>query len=296
LQNLNTPIIFDIKAPPAFMHLCKKHFLTLDQISGLQVISYEGRVLSQPRFQGLRAEYLTQDMVALSPDTVVVVDSVDSKNVQILDATGGRALSRLTHSVEVLNVCLNQHTLGPQERLMAFADRNRDLFIASLAGGPSSSGKGTPLIPTFKLHAHVESFIFNDETDVLVGLADGVLKAWYQPNVAFVDRDLLPLTVNASDSTEFGRSAHIISYTANRVSVRKVDGAVVVAATPPELPLFYDMVRGQRWDEAIRLCRHQKSSQLWVTLASAAIAKKNLDTAEIALAEVNEIPKVPVII
>jgi intraflagellar transport protein 80 len=38
LQNLNTPIIFDIKAPPHFVHLCKRHFLTLDQVSGLQVI------------------------------------------------------------------------------------------------------------------------------------------------------------------------------------------------------------------------------------------------------------------
>lgn len=41
LSNLNTPIIFDIRAPPHFLHLSKKHFLTLDQISGLQIISYE---------------------------------------------------------------------------------------------------------------------------------------------------------------------------------------------------------------------------------------------------------------
>ena len=84
LQNLNTPIIFDIKAPPHFVRLCKRHFLTLDQISGLQVISYEGRVLCSPRFQGLRPEYVTRDMVALSPDTVVVVDSVDTKIIQVL--------------------------------------------------------------------------------------------------------------------------------------------------------------------------------------------------------------------
>lgn len=54
LSNLNTPTIFDIKAPPHFLHLCKKCFLTLDQISGLQIISYEGRVICSPRFQGER--------------------------------------------------------------------------------------------------------------------------------------------------------------------------------------------------------------------------------------------------
>jgi hypothetical protein len=43
---------------------------------------------------------------------------------------------------------------------------------------------------------------------------------------------------------------------------------------------------------AHRLCRHQKSAQLWVSLASAALGKKQLDTAEIALAEINEVSKV----
>ena len=52
LSNLNTPTIFDIRAPPHFIHLCKKNFLTLDQISGIQVMSYEGRVVCSPRFQG----------------------------------------------------------------------------------------------------------------------------------------------------------------------------------------------------------------------------------------------------
>ena len=74
LSNLNTPIIFDIRVPPHFIKLCKKHFLTLDHVSGLQIISYEGRVICAPKFQGLRAEYLTKDMVAVNSDTVVVVD------------------------------------------------------------------------------------------------------------------------------------------------------------------------------------------------------------------------------
>lgn len=66
LANLNTPIIFDIKAPPHFIHICRRHFATLDTISGLSVISFEGRVLSSPRFQGMRSEYITREMVALS--------------------------------------------------------------------------------------------------------------------------------------------------------------------------------------------------------------------------------------
>lgn len=97
LQNLNTPIIFDIRAPSHFVHLCSNHFLSLDIVSGLQVINYDGRVLCSPKFQGLRSEYLTKDMVALSPDTVAIVDTVDAKNIQIMDATSGRLTSKLVH-------------------------------------------------------------------------------------------------------------------------------------------------------------------------------------------------------
>lgn len=294
LQNLNTPIIFDVRAPPHFIHLCRRHFLTLDQISGMQVISYEGRVLSTPKFQGLRPEYLTRDMVSLSPDTLVVVDSVDAKNIQIIDASSGRIIGRLNHGAsEVVSVYLNQHNLGPQERLLAYSDRNRDLFIASLHSGSSAQG-GVLNAPTYKLHTHVESFIFNDETNVLVCLADGFLKFWYYPDIALVDKDLLQRTTTAIEATEFGHSAQILAYTANRVSIRKVDGSILFTATTQDIPLLYEFTRAGRWDEATRLCRHQKSPNLWATLGSMALAKKQLDTAEIALAELDEVAKVRV--
>mmetsp|Transcript_32401 Transcript_32401/g.30905 ORF Transcript_32401/g.30905 Transcript_32401/m.30905 type:complete len:777 (-) Transcript_32401:82-2412(-) len=295
LSNLNTPTIFDIKAPPHFFHLCKKTFLTLDQINGIQIISYEGRVICSPRFQGLRSEYLTRDLVALSPDTVIVVDSIDSKQIHILDASSGKEMNKLTHSAEVVSVSLNQHMLGPQERLLAFCDRNKDLFLGLLAGTPGPSGSSnTPsiIIPTYKLHSQVDSFVFNDETDVLVGLADGRLNVWYNPFVAFTDKDLVPLTTSSAEAKEFGRSAQIISYTGNRVSVRKVDGAILFAATSSDISLLYELTRAGRWDESLRLCRHQKSPPLWVSLASAALGKKQLDTAEICLAEINEVTKV----
>lgn len=293
MQNLNTPIIIDIRAPPNFIHMAKKTFLTLDQISGVQVISYEGRILCSPRFQNMRPEYLTKDLVALSPDTVAIVDTVDAKQIQILDAQSGKPVSKLTHSAEVVRVNLNQHTLGPQERLLVFADRNKDLYIASLAP-PPSTGPGTPPppIPTYKLHSHVDSFVFSDETDVLVGLADGRLIVWYQPAVAFTDKSLVALTTSSAEAAEFGRSAHIISYTGNRVAIRRVDGAVMFAATSSDISLLYELTRGGKWDEALRLCRHIKSNHLWVSLASAALNKRILDTAEIALAEINEVAKV----
>jgi intraflagellar transport protein 80 len=189
---------------------------------------------------------------------------------------------------------LNQHTLGPQERFLVYVDRNRDLMLSSLntAGAPPQNQNGVTAFPTYKLHPHVDSFIVNDETDVIVALADGLLNVWYQPSAAFVDKDLVGLTSTSVDASDYGRSAQLIAYTGNRIGVRKVDGSILFSSTPPDIPLFYDLTRSSRWDEAIRLCRHQNNPTLWGSLASIALAKKQLDTAEIALCELNEVAKV----
>lgn len=140
LQNLNTPIIFDIKAPPHFLHLCRKHFLTLDLVSGVQVISYEGRVAANLRFQGLRPEYLSKDMISLAPDMACIVDTVDKKVVHIIDPLSGRVFSKLTHTCEVTSLQLNQHSNGTQDRLLAFTDKNHDLFVCALGGVTGGGG------------------------------------------------------------------------------------------------------------------------------------------------------------
>lgn len=292
LQNLNTPIIFEIRAPPHFIHICRRHFLTLDQINGIQIISFEGRVLSSPKFQGLRPEFLTRDMVSLAPDTVVVVDSVDPKSIQVLDASSGRHIGKLLHNVcEVASVYLNQLNNGPQERILVYADKNRDLFVTALYAGPAAQG-GILSPPLHKLNAHVESFTFNDDTNALVGIADGRMIFWYHPEVAFADKDLLPLVTTSFDAGEYGRSAQILAFTGNRVSLRKIDGSIVYTGSAIDVPLLDDLCRSSKWEEATRLCRHQKSRFLWASLASMAIAKKQLESAEIALAELNEVSKV----
>ena len=230
-------------------------------------------------------------MVALSPDTVVVVDSVDSKNIYILDCLTAKQLSKITHSsAEVTGVCLNQQAISQQERLLAFVDRNRDMYVATLNIG--SGGAPVKASMIFKLHSHVESFLFNDETDVLVGLADGRLNIWHCPSVPFIDRDLLPLTLTSMDAAEYGRNAHIGAFTGNRVSIRKVDGSLLFTTISSDILLLYELARAGKWDECLRLCRYQRSNVLWGTLASIALSKKHLDTVEVCMAEVNEFSKV----
>lgn len=296
LQNLNTPIIVDIRAPPHFIHMCKKHFLTLDAISGLQINSYEGRVLCNPKFQGMRPDYLNRDMVALSADVIAVIDTVDPRVINILDASTGRPVGvnggRLVHTTEVSAVALDQYSAGIQERMIAFVDKNKDMFLSLLVAPAGSTAAQATSTPAYKLTTQVESFMFSDETEALVALTDSRLNVWCQPRALFYDRDLLAHTLISSDASEFGRNAEIVSYTSGRVSIRKVDGSLLFSGTPVDLELIYSLTRDGRWDECVRLCRYQKSTALWGTLSVMALVRRELKTLEACLAELNEIPKV----
>lgn len=139
---------------------------------------------------------------------------------------------------------------------------------------------------------HLDSFQFNDETDALVGISDGNLKVWYSPSLAFVDKDLLPLSIVQVDGGEVGRNSQVVSYTGCRISARKVDGSIIFASTHVDIELLYEFSRSGRWDESLRLCRHQRSEPLWAALYGLSLAKKQLDTVEMCLAELNEVPKV----
>ena len=56
-----------------------RHFLTVDNFSGVQIYNYEGRLLSNPKFGGLRTEFLNSQTVSLSNDFLAILDRVDRK-------------------------------------------------------------------------------------------------------------------------------------------------------------------------------------------------------------------------
>jgi hypothetical protein len=53
----------------------------------------------------MRPEFLIKSNVALSPDTVALVDSTDAKIVHLFDAISGRALqNKIKHTAEIAQV------------------------------------------------------------------------------------------------------------------------------------------------------------------------------------------------
>lgn len=82
-----------------------------------QIWTYEGRHVSSPRFQNLRAEYLSGRAISLSEDAVAILDRTEPKYVRVCDVSTGRPLadgktSEVVHDCEVVSVLNDVLTLS----------------------------------------------------------------------------------------------------------------------------------------------------------------------------------------
>lgn len=65
-----------VLSPP--FSFSRRHFLLVDG-AGLYVFSYEGQLISAPKFLGLRVDIINAQGVSLSNDTVAIRDKSDEK-------------------------------------------------------------------------------------------------------------------------------------------------------------------------------------------------------------------------
>uniref|UniRef100_A0A3B5LZU8 Intraflagellar transport 80 homolog (Chlamydomonas) n=1 Tax=Xiphophorus couchianus TaxID=32473 RepID=A0A3B5LZU8_9TELE len=286
-KNWNTPLIFDLKEGTVSLMLqAEKHFLLVDG-SGLYTFSYEGRLISSPKFLGMRADVLNAQAVSLSNDTIAIRDKSDEKVILFFDAMTGKPLSDgkpLTHKLEVLEIALDQ--CGPStERKIALIDKNRDLHLTSV----HHLGKEPKIC---KIGSMVHSMAWNDSANILCGIQDIQFTVWYYPSVVFTDKELLPRTIYLKDGSEFSHAPHILSYVGTKVTLRQGDGSLVYSSVPLYSTLLHEYSTSARWEDALRLCRFAKDQSLWACLAGMAMANRDLNTAEMAYAAIGELPRV----
>jgi len=75
------------------------------------------------------------------------------------------------------------------------------------------------------------------------------------------------------------------------VQIRRSDGALVSASVSPYPTILEKFCAASEWEPALRLCRYVKSQQLWACLAAMAVAGKELHTAEVAYAAIDQVDK-----
>ncbi|XP_074535318.1 intraflagellar transport protein 80 homolog isoform X2 [Halichoeres trimaculatus] len=286
-RNWNTPLIFDLKEGTVSLILqAEKHFVLVDG-AGLYTFSYEGRLISSPKFPGMRADILNSQSVSISNDTIAIRDKSDEKVILLFDALTGKSLGDgkpLSHKLEVVEVALDQ--CGPSnERKIALVDKNRDLYLTSVR----HLGREPKIC---KIGSMVHSMAWNDAANILCGVQENQLTVWYCPNAVFTDKELLPKTLLKKDGSEFSRAPNILSFAGTKVTLRQGDGSLVYSSIPPYPALLHEYSSSARWEDALRLCRLAKDQSLWACLAGMAMVNRELDTAEMAYAAIGEISRV----
>ncbi|XP_048361821.1 intraflagellar transport protein 80 homolog isoform X2 [Sphaerodactylus townsendi] len=286
-KNWNTPLIFDLKEGTVSLILqAERHFLLVDG-GGIYLYSYEGRLISSPKFPGMGTDILNAQTVSLSNDTLAVRDKSDEKVIYLFETLSGKPLGdgkALSHKTEILEIALDQKGLT-NERKIAFVDKNRDLYITSV----KRFGKEQKVI---KIGTMVHTLAWNDTCNILCGLQDTRFTVWYYPNVVYVDKDLLPKTIYEKDASEFSKNPQIVSFVGSQITIRRADGSLIHMNISPYPAILHEYVSSPKWEDAIRLCHFVKDQTLWACLAAMAVASKDINTAKIAYASIGEIDKV----
>merc|ERR1712217_855525 len=138
----------------------------------------------------------------------------------------------------------------------------------------------------------VDTFMWNDSTDMLIALIDEKLVVFIFPSVVFVDKDFLPKTLQSKTCTDAGKYAQLTSFYGSHCVIRKADGSDLAMVTTPYPQLLYQCFEKGQWEPAVRLCRYVKLPELWAALGAMAMHARALDTVEIALAAIEEVDKV----
>jgi len=254
----NPPHVEDLKEPPTLITQCPHHFALVDSV-GIHICSYEGRNMCTIKFAGLRTEFLNHQTLTICKDTICMVDPTQPRQIRLFDAQSGRAMGNpIQHKLDVVRISLNQS--ASQDRKVAILDKNKDLYLT----------KALQPDRTEKLASMVDSFSWNDSTDMLVALIDQRLVTFLYPSVVFVDKDLLPMTQQAKQCADAGKYANIYSFVGSHVGIRKADGASLAMMTTPYAHLLYQHVEKGiwHWTTAFKypLCRHFPSSVLYHSL------------------------------
>merc|ERR1712196_554045 len=122
------------------------------------------------------------------------------KQIRVFNVKTGRPIGNpIVHKLDIVRISLNQQGRG-EDRKIAILDKNKDLYLT----------KAMQNDRTEKLGAMVDTFMWNDSTDMLVSLIDEKLVIFIYPSVPFVDKDLLPKTLQTKNCTDAGKYAQII--------------------------------------------------------------------------------------
>lgn len=316
LYSLNTPVIIDLSKHG---HVCAlvqsvNHFALVDTTQGVQIYSYEGRLISSPKSPHIRSEQLTLALISLSADMVTIRDTDDNCAYLSFDLASGRLQGEsFTHTNSITQIGLTQS--GPaSSRFIAFTDKNNDMFLAPLlvtaTTTTASTNPGTlkakATVSSYsphirKLASVVDSFAWNENNHTLIAIEDGQPKIWYYPATAFVDASVLDSTCAQLTVSLMEKSKDFLSLRGSHISMfhdlscwaRRSNGSKFhVSGFSPHPLVLLELAKAKKFEEAVKICRLLKDKRMWACMAAISMHFNELNTAEVAYAAIDDVKKV----
>lgn len=286
-SNFNTPCILDLRDTNTSMILQAEKYFLLVEKSSVSVYTYDGRLITSPRWPNMLCDHITRATISMSSDCVLIRDQIDEKVTHLFEissSSSSNGIVPLSHSHEISQVAVNQYG-GVQDRHVAFIDKNRDLYLAHVFT------RGTHR-RCHKLGIMVQSICWNTDLNILAAMQDAALCVWFYPAVVFADQGLLRKTVLLKDIAEFGKTPSIVSYVKNHLTIRRYDGSIINYPISPYISILHTYAATQSWSEALSLCRTLNDETLWACLAGMATHSRDLATSEEAYAAIEQVDKV----
>ena len=113
-SNFNTPLTqIDLRNPVKLIIQSHSHFALVDNVhAGVKLYSYEGRMLCNVTFPGLRTEFLNSKVLSVTDDVVGILDLSDSRSIRCFSASSqsGNKLSTCTHALEIAEIAISKTT------------------------------------------------------------------------------------------------------------------------------------------------------------------------------------------
>jgi intraflagellar transport protein 80 len=90
-MNWTSPFVIDIKDNINLIVQGAKYFALIDAAQNFNVYNYEGRLMSTPKYSGLRVDFLTKRSISISADVIAIIDTSNTKIIRLFDAMSGKA-------------------------------------------------------------------------------------------------------------------------------------------------------------------------------------------------------------
>jgi intraflagellar transport protein 80 len=136
------------------------------------------------------------------------------------------------------------------------------------------------------------SFKWHEVQDIISAAADLRIHCWYYPNAIYVDKELMNMCKLVKEDNDIGRDGQIVSFYRNSINLKKKDGSQKIIASSPYPNMLLEYCNSNEWEKSIKLCRYIREEYLWAILAAISMNQRNIETAEICLANINSIEKV----